>query len=97
MLLSAVIWPIILLINFNNYSSYRVFSMTTEYVSIFAHSKMIALITYILSKQITVDDIINYAVAAPHIWNRLPTDVVAANSLSTFLRLLKRFIPAIVS
>jgi len=31
-----------------------------------------------------------FAVAAPHIWNRLPTDVVAANSLSTFRRLLKR-------
>ena len=33
-----------------------------------------------------------FAVAAPHIWNRLPTDVVAANSLSTFLWLLKRFL-----
>jgi len=33
-----------------------------------------------------------FAVAAPHIWNRLPTDVVAANSLSTFRRLLKRFL-----
>ena len=32
-----------------------------------------------------------FAVAAPDIWNRLPTDVVAANSLSTFRRLLKRF------
>ena len=32
-----------------------------------------------------------FAVAAPHISNRLPTDVVAANSLSTFRRLLKRF------
>jgi len=31
------------------------------------------------------------AVAAPHIWNILPT-VVAANSLSTFRRLLKRFL-----
>jgi len=33
-----------------------------------------------------------FAVAAPDIWNRLPTDVVAANSLSTFGRLLKRFL-----
>ena len=33
-----------------------------------------------------------FAVAAPHIWNTLPTDVVAANSLSTFRRLLKRFL-----
>jgi len=33
-----------------------------------------------------------FAVAAPDIWNRLPTDVVAANSLSTFRRLLKRFL-----
>jgi len=32
-----------------------------------------------------------FAVAAPHIWNTLPTDVVAASSLSTFRRLLKRF------
>jgi len=32
-----------------------------------------------------------FAVAAPDIWNRLPTDVVAANSLSTFRRLLTRF------
>ena len=32
-----------------------------------------------------------FAVAAPHIWNTLPTDVVAANSLSTFRPLLKRF------
>ena len=31
-----------------------------------------------------------FAVAAPHIWNTLPTDVVAASSLSTFRRLLKR-------
>jgi len=31
------------------------------------------------------------AFAAPHIWNTLPTDVVAASSLSTFRRLLKRF------
>jgi len=39
-----------------------------------------------------------FAVEAPHIWNRLPTDVVAANSLSTFCRLLKRFfISAIIS
>ena len=39
-----------------------------------------------------------FAVAAPHIWNTLPTDVVAANSLSTFRRLLKRFfIQAIIS
>jgi len=29
--------------------------------------------------------------SAPHIWNTLPTDVVAASSLSTFRRLLKRF------
>ena len=33
-----------------------------------------------------------FAVAAADIWNRLPTDVVAANSLSTFRRLLKRFL-----
>jgi len=33
-----------------------------------------------------------FAVAAPHIWNTLPTDVVAANSLSTFRRQLKRFL-----
>ena len=33
-----------------------------------------------------------FAVAAPHIWNILPTDVVAASSLSTFRRLLKRFL-----
>jgi len=32
------------------------------------------------------------AFAAPHIWNTLPTDVVAASSLSTFRRLLKRFL-----
>jgi len=32
-----------------------------------------------------------FVVAAPDIWNRLPTDVVAANSLSTFRRLLERF------
>ena len=32
-----------------------------------------------------------FAVAAPDIWNRLPTDVVAANLLSIFRRLLKRF------
>jgi len=36
--------------------------------------------------------LLSQAVAAPHIWNRLPTDVVAANSLSTFRRLLKRFL-----
>ena len=33
-----------------------------------------------------------FAVAAPHIGNTLPTDVVAADSLSTFRRLLKRFL-----
>ena len=33
-----------------------------------------------------------FAVAAPHIWNTLPTDVVAASSLSTFRRLLKPFL-----
>jgi len=33
-----------------------------------------------------------FAVAAPDISNRLPTDVVDANSLSTFRRLLKRFL-----
>ena len=33
-----------------------------------------------------------FAVAAPHVWNTLPTDVVAASSLSTFRRLLKRFL-----
>ena len=33
-----------------------------------------------------------FAVAAPRIWNTLPTDVVAASSLSTFRRLLKRFL-----
>ena len=35
------------------------------------------------------------AVAAPHgshVWNTLPTDVVAASSLSTFRRLLQRFL-----
>jgi len=42
-----------------------------------------------------------FVVAAPHIWNALPTDVVAANSLPTFRRLLKRFLfkqsyPAII-
>ena len=34
----------------------------------------------------------SFAVAAPDIWNRLPTDVVAADSLSSFRRLLKRFL-----
>jgi len=35
-----------------------------------------------------------FAAAAPHphIWNTLSTDVVAASSLSTFRRLLKRFL-----
>jgi len=33
-----------------------------------------------------------FAVAAPHIGNTLPTDVVAASSLSTFRRPLKRFL-----
>jgi len=33
-----------------------------------------------------------FAVAAPHICNTLPNDVVAASSLSTFRRLLKRFL-----
>jgi len=33
-----------------------------------------------------------FAVAAPHIWNTLPTDVVVASSLSTFRRLIKRFL-----
>ena len=33
-----------------------------------------------------------FAVAAPNIWNSLPTDVTAANSLSTFRRLLKHFL-----
>jgi len=33
-----------------------------------------------------------FAVAAPHIWNTLPTDVVAANSLFTIRQLLKRFL-----
>jgi len=33
-----------------------------------------------------------FVVAAPRIWNTLPTDVVAASSLSTFRRLLKRFL-----
>jgi len=33
-----------------------------------------------------------FAVAAADIWNRLPTDVVAANSLSAFRLLLKRFL-----
>jgi len=33
-----------------------------------------------------------FAVAAPHIWNTLPTDVVVASSLSTFRRLLKCFL-----
>jgi len=33
-----------------------------------------------------------FAVVAPDIWNRLPSDVVAANSLATFRRLLKRFL-----
>ena len=38
------------------------------------------------------------AVAAPHIWNTLPTHVVAASSLSTFRRLLQRFfIQAVIS
>jgi len=35
---------------------------------------------------------ISFAVAAPHICNTLPTDVVAASSLSTTRRLLKRFL-----
>ena len=39
----------------------------------------------------------NVAVEGPslliaHIWNTLPTGVVAASSLSTFRRLLKRFL-----
>jgi len=40
-----------------------------------------------------------FAVAAPHIWNTLPADIVAANSLSTFRRLLYRtfFIQAVIS
>jgi len=39
-----------------------------------------------------------FVVAAPDTWNRLPTDVVAANLLSIFRRLLKRFfIPASIS
>jgi len=33
-----------------------------------------------------------FMVAAPHIWNRLPTDFIMANSLSTFHQLLKRFL-----
>jgi len=33
-----------------------------------------------------------FALAAPHICNTLPTDVVAASSLSTFRRLLERFL-----
>ena len=33
-----------------------------------------------------------FAVAAPDIWNRLPPDIIAADSLSTFHRLLKRFL-----
>jgi len=34
-----------------------------------------------------------FAIAAPHVWNTLPTDVVAANPLSTFRRrLLKCFL-----
>ena len=33
-----------------------------------------------------------FAAASPHIWNTLPTDVVAASSLSIFRRLLKRFL-----
>ena len=32
-----------------------------------------------------------FVFAAPHIWNRLPTDVTSANSLLTFRRLLKHF------
>jgi len=32
-----------------------------------------------------------FAVAAPHVWNCLPTDVFAADSLSTFRRLLEYF------
>ena len=33
-----------------------------------------------------------FVIASPHVWNRLPTDVVvAANSLPTFRRLLKCF------
>ena len=37
-----------------------------------------------------------FAVAAPHILNTLPTDVVAANSLSIFRQLLKRFYRAML-
>jgi len=33
-----------------------------------------------------------FAVVAPRIWNTLPTNVDAASSLSTFRRLLKRFL-----
>ena len=33
-----------------------------------------------------------FALAAPHICNTLPTDVVVTNSLSTFCRLLERFL-----
>ena len=33
-----------------------------------------------------------FAIAAPHIWNTLPTDVVATSSLSTFRPLLNHFL-----
>ena len=33
-----------------------------------------------------------FVLAAPHICNTLPTDVVAASSLSSFRRLLERFL-----
>ena len=42
-------------------------------------------------KQSTVDSRV-LAVAAPHIWNGLPNDVISADSLLTFRRLLKRFL-----
>jgi len=42
--------------------------------------------------QVKLSTVGSQAFAAPDIWNRLPTDVVAANSLATFRRLLKRFL-----
>ena len=40
----------------------------------------------------STSDSLRVAVAAPHIWNTLPTDIVPAGSLSTFRRLLWRFL-----
>jgi len=33
-----------------------------------------------------------FALAAPHVWKGLPNDVISADSLLTFRRLLRRFL-----